>query len=76
MRHLTLPCFWGHYRQPLSEVQELASNSFDLLKADPYQLCHQGGACTWPRNWPGAIPFPSASSRTARITYEDGDDGG
>jgi hypothetical protein len=75
MRHLTLPRFWRHYRRLPREVQELERKRFDLLKVDPYHLCRQGSVCAWPRKWRGAILFPSASSRTARVAYEDGDDG-
>jgi len=35
VRHLALPRFWKHYRELPKDVQELADQKFELLKADP-----------------------------------------
>lgn len=37
MNHLTLPIFWRHYNALPEEVQKLADQQFERLKADPRQ---------------------------------------
>ena len=36
MKHLTLARFWVHYRQLPEQVQQIADQNFELLKADPF----------------------------------------
>ncbi len=35
MNHLTLPIFWRHYNALPKEVQKLADQQFERLRADP-----------------------------------------
>ena len=36
MKHFALPRFWSLYEQLSDDVQRLADQNFELLKADPY----------------------------------------
>lgn len=37
MNHYASPDFWALFNQLPEEVQDLARNNYELLKADPYQ---------------------------------------